>query len=63
MTFWLDAQLSPALAPWLAEQFGVEAHSVRQLGYRDAADRVIFEAVHAAMVWHTKREPECILRN
>jgi predicted nuclease of predicted toxin-antitoxin system len=48
MTFWLNAQLSPALTPWLAEQSGVEAHSVRQPGYRDAADRVIFEAARAA---------------
>jgi predicted nuclease of predicted toxin-antitoxin system len=48
MTFWPDAQLSPALAQWLTEQFGVEAYSVRQPGYRDAADRVIFDAARAA---------------
>lgn len=44
MTFWVDAQLSPALAPWLTERFGVEAFSVRFLGYRDATDAQIFEA-------------------
>jgi len=26
---WIDAQLSPALAPWLARQFEVEAQAVR----------------------------------
>ena len=31
MIVWIDAQLSPALAPWLVEQFGVEALSVRYL--------------------------------
>ncbi|MCX8085780.1 MAG: DUF5615 family PIN-like protein [Rhodocyclaceae bacterium] len=44
MKFWVDAQLPPALASWLAMQFGVEAKSLRDLGLRDAADAVIFEA-------------------
>jgi predicted nuclease of predicted toxin-antitoxin system len=44
MTFWVDAQLSPSLAPWLAERFAVEAYSVKELGYRDATDRAIFNA-------------------
>ncbi len=48
MTFWVDTQLSPALAPWLAEQFRIQAYSVKRLGYRDAADRIIFEAARAA---------------
>ena len=46
--FWIDAQLSPALALWLTETFGVEAYSVKFLGYRDAADKVIFEAAREA---------------
>lgn len=37
MKIWVDAQLSPHLAPWLNERFGVEAYSVRRLGYRDAS--------------------------
>lgn len=48
MTFWIDAHLSPALAPWLTETFNVEAYSVKYLGYRDAPDRVIFEAARNA---------------
>ena len=36
MKFWLDAQLPPALARYLAEAFGVEAQVVRDLGLRDA---------------------------
>lgn len=48
MIFWVDAQLSPALAPWITEQFGIEAYSVKHLGYRDAADQDIFHAARAA---------------
>lgn len=29
MKFWIDAQLSPALAPWLEETFAVEAYSIK----------------------------------
>lgn len=38
MIFWIDAQLSPALAPWIAEEFGIESYSVQRLSHRDAAD-------------------------
>jgi len=48
MTIWLDAQLSPALAPWLATTFAAEVHPVRYLGLRDAKDRDIFAAARAA---------------
>jgi len=44
MIFWIDAQLSPSLAAWIAEAFGVEARAVREIGLRDAADIEIFEA-------------------
>ena len=40
MTFWLDAQLPPSLS----STFHVEAHSLRELGLRDAEDREIFRA-------------------
>jgi predicted nuclease of predicted toxin-antitoxin system len=39
---------SPALAPWLTQQFGVEAVSVRRLGLRDAKDPVIFSSAREA---------------
>ena len=48
MTFWLDAQVPPALARHLTEAFGVEAQTVRDLGLRDATDREIFEAAKRA---------------
>jgi predicted nuclease of predicted toxin-antitoxin system len=48
MIFWIDAQLSPQLAPWLAARFGVTAYAVRDLGLRDALDMAIFEAARAA---------------
>lgn len=48
MIVWIDAQLSPALAPWLSEEFGVEARAVRELGLRDAKDHQIFTAARDA---------------
>lgn len=44
MIVWIDAQLSPALASWLAENFEVSAYSARFLGLRDAKDLEIFSA-------------------
>lgn len=48
MTVWVDAQLNPALAPWVSSEFEVEAYSVKYLGLRDAADREIFVAARTA---------------
>ena len=48
MIIWVDAQLSPAIAPWLAEKFSVSAHALRDLGLRDATDREIFAAARSA---------------
>jgi predicted nuclease of predicted toxin-antitoxin system len=45
---WVDAQLSPALAPWLAENFEISAYSARFLGLRDAKDPEIFSAAREA---------------
>ena len=50
MRFWLDAQLSPTLAPWIVENFGVECQSVREVGLRDAEDSDIFQAARNADV-------------
>lgn len=47
MTFWLDAQLPPALAAWISRCFSVDACALRDLGLRDAEDREIFEAARA----------------
>ncbi len=43
MILWLDAQLPPSLAAWLASNYGVSAVAVRDLGLRDAEDREIFD--------------------
>ena len=48
MILWIDAQLSPYLAPWLASEFNVEVKPVRELGLRDAGDRDIFLAAREA---------------
>jgi len=48
MILWIDAQLSPALAPWITAQFEIDAHSVKDLGYRNATDRAIFDAARGA---------------
>ena len=45
---WLDAQLAPAIARWLAADLGIDAHPIRELGLRDADDPAIFVAARAA---------------
>ena len=50
MRLWLDAQLSPHLAPWLSERLGIEATSARRLGLLTASDREIFDAARAENV-------------
>ena len=57
MKIWVDAQLSPHLAPWLNERFGVEAYSVRWLGYRDASDEAIFAAARLSNSARAARIP------
>jgi predicted nuclease of predicted toxin-antitoxin system len=48
MIFWLDAHLSPAIAVWIEQQFGIVTQHVVELGLRDADDLAIFEAARAA---------------
>ena len=48
MLVWLDAQLPPALAPWLRSDLGLDATTLKGLGLRDADDRDIFLAARAA---------------
>ena len=38
MTIWIDAQISPAVARWLADRFGVEACHVSGLNLVEASD-------------------------
>jgi predicted nuclease of predicted toxin-antitoxin system len=54
---WLDAQLSPQLAQWIADTFGGECLHVRDLGLRNADDTEIFQkARDAGSVVMTKDE-------
>jgi len=49
MILWIDAQLSPALAKWISENFAnIEATAARDLGLRDAEDPVIFFSARKA---------------
>jgi predicted nuclease of predicted toxin-antitoxin system len=50
MKIWINAQLSPAIANWIAKTFAVEAIAVRDLGLRDATDKEIFTAARDAAV-------------
>jgi predicted nuclease of predicted toxin-antitoxin system len=50
MTIWVDAQLSPRIARWIAANFPVIAQPLRELGLRDSEDEAIFEAARAADV-------------
>jgi len=38
MTIWIDAQISPAVARWLADRFAVEACHVSGLNLVEASD-------------------------
>ncbi len=44
MKIWVNAQLPPAIANWIVENFDVEAIAVRELNLRDATDPEIFAA-------------------
>ena len=48
MTFWLDNQLPPALAPWMRSPRWVECAAVRDLDLHRASDLEIFTAARAA---------------
>lgn len=45
---WLDAHLSPRLAHWITERFGITAAPLRDLGLREAEDPDIWEAARKA---------------
>lgn len=48
MTIWIDAQLSPAIAFWIENNFDVKASALRDLGLLDAEDLEIFNAAKSA---------------
>ena len=50
MTIWIDAQLPPAIATWINQNFPVDAVALRDIGLRDAEDEEIFAAAKSAGV-------------
>jgi predicted nuclease of predicted toxin-antitoxin system len=38
MKIWIDAHLSPAIAIWITNNFGITALALRDVGLRDAED-------------------------
>lgn len=55
MTIWIDAQLSPAIAVWISQNFQVSAIALRDLGLRDANDKeIFFKARNTAAIVMTK---------
>jgi len=58
---WVDAQLSPSLAPWIAETFGVQAFSARHLRLVTAKDAVIFEAARTARAIVLTKDTDFVL--
>ncbi len=51
MKLWIDAQLSPSLAPWINEAIPeIEATSLKWLGMWDADDSEVFMAARQAEV-------------
>ena len=51
MKLWLDAQIPPLLASWIkAQECGIQAFAVRDVGRHDARDPVIFRAAQEAGV-------------
>lgn len=50
MIIWVDAQLSPGLATWINNTFGITTFALRDLDLRDAEDVEIFEAAKSQQV-------------
>lgn len=61
---WIDAQMSPAIADWIAANFPVACFAIRNLGLRDAEDREIFlEAREQSAIVMTKDSDFILLQN
>jgi predicted nuclease of predicted toxin-antitoxin system len=63
MEVWLDANISPAISNWIRNEFNIPCISLRDLGFREAADFVIFKAAKAKgdVVIITKDDDFCKL--
>lgn len=64
MKIWIDAQLSPEIAVWIAAEFGFKAVAIRDLGLREAEDPDIFQAARVAdAIVMTKDRDFLLLQN
>ena len=61
MEIWIDAQLSPAIAFWIENNFAVKAVALRDLGLRDAEDEEIFRAAQKANVVVMTKDSDFLL--
>lgn len=61
MILWIDAQLSPALARWMRETFGVASYAVRDVGLREADDVAIFYAARQASAVIMSKDSDFVL--
>jgi predicted nuclease of predicted toxin-antitoxin system len=61
MIIWIDAQISPAIAPWMTENFPVTALALRDIGLRDAEDEEIFDAAKNADVVVMTKDADFLL--
>ena len=50
MTIWIEANLSPAITPWISRTFNISTFALRYLGLRDAEYPEIFEAGKAQQI-------------
>jgi predicted nuclease of predicted toxin-antitoxin system len=48
LIIWIDAQLSPDLALWMTERFGIQTSHIQDLGLRNAKDSTIYQAARQA---------------
>lgn len=61
---WIDAQMSPVIAPWITAHFPITCLAVRDVGLRDAEDREIFlEARKQSAIVMTKDKDFILLQN
>jgi len=43
LEFWIDVNMPPSLADWLTKEFGVKAHSFKELNLLTASDHNVFK--------------------
>ncbi|BAY16956.1 hypothetical protein NIES21_27900 [Anabaenopsis circularis NIES-21] len=60
MTIWIDAHLSPAIATWISNTFGITALALRDVGLRDAEDLEIFEAAKTQEVIFVTKDSDFV---